>query len=50
MSIKMDTKKTAQTDEAVGKSRGGLTTKIHAAVDALGNPVPLNITAGQASG
>ncbi|WP_413783209.1 IS5 family transposase [Endozoicomonas montiporae] len=41
--------KKAQDDEAVGKSRGGLTTKIHAAVDALGNPVRLILTAGQAS-
>jgi transposase len=30
------------------RSRGGLTTKIHAAVDALGNPVWLLLTAGQA--
>ena len=34
-------KKINQNQEAVGKSRGGLTTKIHAAVDALGNPVRL---------
>jgi hypothetical protein len=26
-------------DQAIGRSRGGLTTKIHALVDALGNPV-----------
>ncbi len=38
-----------QAEEAVGKSRGGLSTKIHAAVDALGNPVRLLLTAGQAS-
>jgi transposase len=38
-----------QEKEAVGKSRGGLSTKIHAAVDALGNPVRLLLTAGQAS-
>ncbi|MCB2264118.1 MAG: IS5 family transposase, partial [Candidatus Thiosymbion ectosymbiont of Robbea hypermnestra] len=31
--------KTQQTDEAVGHSRGGLSTKIHAVCDALGNPV-----------
>lgn len=31
----------------MGKSRGGLTTKIHAAVDALGNPVRLLLTQGQ---
>tara|TARA_Y100000815_G_C12943581_1_gene350147 strand:- start:57 stop:341 length:285 start_codon:yes stop_codon:yes gene_type:complete len=35
--------------QAIGRSRGGLTTKIHAAVDALGNPVRLLLTAGQAS-
>jgi transposase len=34
-------------DQAIGRSRGGLTTKIHAAVDALGNPVALSLTAGQ---
>lgn len=33
----------------MGKSRGGLSTKIHAAVDALGNPVRLVLTPGQAS-
>lgn len=33
----------------MGKSRGGLSTKIHAAVDALGNPIRLIISAGQAS-
>ena len=32
-----------------GKSRGGLSTKIHAAVDALGNRVRLILTPGQAS-
>ena len=35
--------------QAIRRSRGGLTTKIHAAVDALGNPVRLLLTAGQAS-
>lgn len=33
----------------MGKSRGGLSTKIHAAADALGNPVRLVLTAGQVS-
>lgn len=33
----------------MGKSRGGLSTKIHAAVDALGNPVRLLLTPGQDS-
>ncbi|WP_154661661.1 transposase, partial [Megalodesulfovibrio gigas] len=32
--------------QAIGRSRGGLTTKIHAAVDALGNPVRLLLTGG----
>lgn len=27
-------------DEAMGRSQGGLSTKIHATIDALGNPVP----------
>ena len=35
--------------EAMGKSRGGLSTKIHVAVDALGNPVRFILTAGQCS-
>ena len=34
--------------QAIGRSRGGLTTKIHALVDALGNPVELMLTPGQA--
>ncbi|MDZ5649428.1 IS5 family transposase [Nitrospirillum sp. BR 11828] len=36
-------------DQAIGRSRGGLTTKIHAVVDALGNPVAISLTAGQVS-
>lgn len=32
----------------MGRSRGGLTTKIHAVVDANGNPVHLKLTEGQA--
>jgi transposase len=32
----------------MGRSRGGLTTKIHAMVDAEGRPVKLALTAGQA--
>ena len=31
----------------MGQSRGGLSTRIHAAVDALGNPVRLLLTPGQ---
>jgi len=32
----------------MGRSRGGLTTKIHALVDACGLPIALKLTAGQA--
>jgi transposase len=32
----------------MGRSRGGLTTKIHALVDANGNPIVLKLTEGQA--
>jgi transposase len=32
----------------MGRSRGGLTTKIHAVVDALGRPIVLKLTEGQA--
>jgi transposase len=34
-------------DEAIGRSRGGLSTKISIGVDALGNPVRFILTAGQ---
>ena len=34
-------------DQAIGRSRGGLNTKIHALVDALGNPLAFRLTAGQ---
>ncbi|MBY4641082.1 IS5 family transposase [Gluconacetobacter entanii] len=34
-------------NQAIGRSRGGLTTKIHAICDALGNPVEFGITSGQ---
>jgi hypothetical protein len=34
--------------EAMGRSRGGLSTKIHATVDALGNPLSFHLTPGQA--
>ncbi len=34
-------------DESIGKSRGGLTTKIHLAVDSFGYPVHFEITGGQ---
>jgi len=35
-------------DQAIGRSRGGLSTKIHALVDALGNPLAFFLTPGQA--
>src|SRR5260370_24454454 len=35
-------------DQAIGRSKGGLSTKIHAMVDALGNPLAFFLTAGQA--
>ena len=35
-------------DQAIGRSKGGLSTKIHAMVDALGNPTAFFRTAGQA--
>jgi transposase len=34
-------------DQAIGRSRGGLSSKIHALVDALGNPLRFLLTAGQ---
>ena len=33
-------------DQHLGRSRGGLSTKIHALVDGLGNPTHLHLTAG----
>ena len=32
---------------ALGRSRGGLTTKVHMAVDALGLPIRFAVTPGQ---
>lgn len=37
-----------QEDEALGRSKGGYSTKVHASVDALGNPRRIILTAGQA--
>jgi transposase len=36
-----------QEAQALGRSRGGFSTKVHIAVDALGNPLRLLLTAGQ---
>jgi transposase len=35
-------------DQAIGRSKGGLSTKIHATVDALGDPTGFHLTGGQA--
>nr|WP_319391163.1 IS5 family transposase [uncultured Cohaesibacter sp.] len=40
-------KKGDQDDGCMGRSRGGLTTKIHALVDAEGRPIDLRLSAGQ---
>jgi transposase len=39
--------KNSQDREALGRSVGGFTTKIHAVVDALGNPLKFGLTPGQ---
>jgi transposase len=39
----------SQADQAVGRSRGGLTTKIHGALSGLGLPAQLHLTPGQAA-
>ena len=39
--------KYTQPQEALGRSKGGFTTKIHAVVDALGNPLKFILTPGQ---
>lgn len=36
-----------QAEQALGRSRGGFSTKIHVTVDGLGNPLRLSVTAGQ---
>ncbi|WP_425361707.1 IS5 family transposase [Candidatus Tisiphia endosymbiont of Mystacides longicornis] len=40
-------KKKSVDDQAIGRSKGGLSTKIHATVDALGNPTAFYLTPGQ---
>lgn len=39
--------KDSQKEESLGRSKGGFTTKIHALVDALGNPLKFLLTPGQ---
>lgn len=40
-------KKYPHNDQAIGRSKGGLATKIHATCDALGNPTSFHLTPGQ---
>jgi transposase len=40
--------KKAGEDQTIGRSRGGLSTKIHTLVDALGNPLGFFLTGGEA--
>ncbi len=40
-------KKDLTEDQAIGRSKGGLSTKIHATCDALGNPTGFHLTPGQ---
>ena len=42
-------KKKGGVDQALGRSRGGFGTKLHLAVDGLGNPVEFVLTGGQAA-
>ena len=49
VSISMALLKKSQDNEAEGRSAGGLSTKIHVAVDALGNPIRLLLSPGQSS-
>ena len=44
----MQEQKKNQGDQAIGRSKGGLSTKIHALVDALGNPIAFMLTPGEA--
>lgn len=37
----------SQDSQALGRSRGGFSTKIHISTDALGNPLRFTLTAGQ---
>ena len=40
-------KKRGQQSQALGRSKGGFSTKIHVSVDGLGNPLRFTLTAGQ---
>ena len=39
--------KRGQSSQALGRSRGGFSTKVHVSVDALGNPLRFRLSAGQ---
>lgn len=43
----MPKKNGSQADQALGRSRGGFSTKIHVTTDSLGNPLRLQLSAGQ---
>ena len=43
----LDERQWAKISQALGRSRGGLTTKIHMLADALGRPLRFIVTAGQ---
>lgn len=43
----LELKKKRDDNQAIGRSAGGLSTKIHATCDALGNPTSFHLTAGQ---
>src|SRR5487761_2574753 len=47
ISIVLVLKKVPRTGENIGRSAGGLSTKIHALCDALGNPTAFHLTEGQ---
>ena len=47
-SLKCWRKKSSRFQECIGRSRGVLTTKIHATCDALGNPTGFHLSPGQA--
>ncbi|UQZ87785.1 hypothetical protein C4J81_00560 [Deltaproteobacteria bacterium Smac51] len=42
-------RKRGQQKQALGRSRGGFTSKLHVSVDALGNPIGIILTGGQIS-
>ena len=49
MHVRAVIKKNSQEEQALGRSKGGFTTKIHALVDALGLPIRFILTSGQSS-